>query len=126
MVKTMAPEFDKYCIKSVTDSPFNVMPRAPKGIEPIYFQSHYFYAMSWLINYLGELKDIGIRYESFQELHSQLPSQDKKLKEQLIAASKYHPDQIHALAEQAVDNFIYKDHILERLQRDLLRYLHKP
>ncbi len=94
-------------------------------MRPIEFQSHYFYAMSWLINHLGELKDIGMRYESFKELYSQLPSPEQKLKEQFFASYKYHPDQISALAEMAVDTFIYEDHILERLQRDLLRYLHK-
>jgi hypothetical protein len=125
MVKTMGPEFGKYCIKSVTESPFNMMPRVPKGIRPIEFQSHYFYAMSWLINLLGELKDVGMRYETFKELNAQLPSADRKLKEQFFAACKHHPDQISALAEMAVDTFIYEDHILERLQRDLLRYLHK-
>lgn len=124
-VKTMDQSIAKYCIKSITESPFNALPKAPKGIEPVYLQSHYFYAMSWLINYLGELKDIGIRYESFQELYSQLPAPDRKLKEQFFATCKYHPDQIHALAEMAVDTFIYQDRILERLQRDLLRYLNK-
>lgn len=126
MVKTMDPSFSKYCVKSITTSPFNVMPKSPKLIRPIEIQSHYFYAMSWLINYLGELKDVGIRYETFKELYDQMPGADRKLKDQFMSTCLHHPDQISGLAEMAVDTFIYDDHILERLQRDLLRYLNKP
>ncbi len=123
--KIFGEELSKYCTKEVAVSPFNQMIKAPKNANPICIQSHYFYAMSWLINHLGELKDIAIRHENFDALCEESNVKDKKLKEQFILTCNFQPNEITSHAELAVDNFIHADNVMERLQRDLLRYLAK-
>ncbi len=123
--KMYGDEFKKYCAKEVVSSPFNQFPKAPKNSKSILIQSHHLYSLSWLIAYLGELKDIGIRYENFHALCDGAGVRDKKVTEQFLASCKFHPRDISALAELAADNFIHSDNAMERLQRDLLRYIAK-
>ncbi len=124
-VRTYGEEMKKYCTKDVTSSPFNVMAKAPKGPQPINVQAHYFYAMSWLINHLGELKDVALRTENFEMLCVAANVKDKKLKDKFYSTCKYTPADVPAMAELAVDNFMHRDYVMERLQRDFLRHLAK-
>ncbi|MES2513686.1 MAG: hypothetical protein V4580_06050 [Bacteroidota bacterium] len=56
-----------YQTKSVLNSPFNKLPPKPKGTAIILFDASSFYAISWLINELGELKDDGLRIEELKK-----------------------------------------------------------
>jgi hypothetical protein len=124
-VKIYGDEFKKYCTKDITTSPFNTMAKAPKGPQPIRVQAQHFYAMSWLINHLGELKDVALRTENFEMLCVAANVKDKKLTEKFHTTCKYIPTDVTALSELAVDNFMHRDYVMERLQRDFLRHLAK-
>jgi hypothetical protein len=47
----------KYLTKAIKTSPYNRLPTAPQGGETILFNQDSFYALSWLINELGIIKD---------------------------------------------------------------------
>jgi len=57
----------KYLTQSVLNSPYNKMPDIGNLENPIYLDANHFYAMSWLIATLGDLKDNGLRIEVIAE-----------------------------------------------------------
>ncbi|MEP7237070.1 MAG: hypothetical protein ABI685_04375 [Ferruginibacter sp.] len=66
--KMAAPKYiAKYLTKSITTSPYNVMPDA--GDQPYFllFDQNRFYALSWMIAELGILKDSGLKVEIIKE-----------------------------------------------------------
>ncbi len=120
-IKNIPANLAKYCPKEITSSPFNVFDKAAKGQETIIIQSTHFYALSWLILRLSRLKDIGVRYDSFNEMMRASGSKDAKVIAKFKATCEYDPDQIATLIESDIDDFIYKDFISERICRDIMR-----
>ena len=120
-VKNVPNDVLKYCTDDIISSPFNALPKAQKNQHTLTIQSHYFYAMSWLIQYTGELKDIGQRYEAFKELTKQAGLRNVNVNKQFLASCKHAPTDISSLAEAAIDEFIYRDFIPERICRDFMR-----
>lgn len=63
-----APKFlTKYLTKAITTSPYNVMPAAAAQGHFLVFDQQRFFALSWLIAELGNLKDNGLRVEVIKE-----------------------------------------------------------
>ncbi len=126
-VKVFEKAMEKYCTPEIMKSPFNVLPKAPQNIVPIYIQSHYFYALSWLIAELGTIKDSGLRQLSFNDTVRNAKFKVAKDKDALIKSIEkkieYTHDDISSIAESIVDEFIYTDRILHRIERDILRSL---
>lgn len=122
-VKNIPNDIHKYCTEAIISSPFNTLPKTQKNQHTLNIQSHYFYAMSWLIQYLGDLKDVGIRYECFKELTKQAGIRNIQVNKQFLATCEVVPTDIPSLAEAAIDEFIYRDFIPERICRDLMRSL---
>jgi hypothetical protein len=52
----------KYQTDDVKNSPFNVLPFTPKGVEPILFSKAHFYAVSHIIKALSKIKDVGLKH----------------------------------------------------------------
>lgn len=121
--KKIPADLAKYCPKEISSSPFNAMEKAPKGKAVITIQSHYFYALSWLILRLSNLKDVGIRTEAFNEMMHASGTKDAKLVAKFKGTCDFDPEQIATLAESDIDDFIYKDFITERIWRDIMRSL---
>lgn len=66
--KAAAPKFlSKYLTKAITTSPYNVMPDAGEQKYFLLFDQKRFFALSWLIAELGNLKDNGLRVEVMKE-----------------------------------------------------------
>ena len=66
--KTAAPRFlSKYLTKAITTSSYNVMPDAGDLKYFLIFDQNRFYAISWLIAELGNLKDSGLKVEVIKE-----------------------------------------------------------
>lgn len=66
--KTKAPEYlKKYLTKAITTSPYNVMPDAADQKYFLLFEQNRFYALSWVIAELGNLKDNGLKVEVIKE-----------------------------------------------------------
>jgi hypothetical protein len=66
--KTATPKYlTKYLTKEITGSPFNIMPDAADQKCFLLFDKNRFYALSWLIAELGNLKDGGLKVEVIKE-----------------------------------------------------------
>ncbi len=66
--KTKAPEFlKKYLTKTIITSPYNIMPDAADQKHFLLIDQNRFYALSWMIAELGNLKDNGLKMEIIKE-----------------------------------------------------------
>lgn len=66
--KTAAPKYlTKYLTKEITGSPYNTMPDAADQKYFLLLDKNRFYALSWLIAELGNLKDTGLKVEVIKE-----------------------------------------------------------
>ena len=66
--KAVTPKFlSKYLTKAITTSPYNVMPDAADQKFFLLFDQNRFFALSWLIAELGNLKDNGLRVQVIKE-----------------------------------------------------------
>ncbi|HMU72236.1 MAG TPA: hypothetical protein PKD93_05835, partial [Ferruginibacter sp.] len=68
----------KYLTKAITGSPYNVMPDAGDLRYFLLLDKNRFYALSWMISELGNLKDSGLRLEVIKEALIQSGSTDEK------------------------------------------------
>lgn len=57
----------KYCTKEITTSPFNKMPEQGIAQHRLVLEQHYFFALSWMIAELGNLKDSGLHVIAIKE-----------------------------------------------------------
>lgn len=121
VIKLIPQEIKKYCTKDIVTSPFNVMVKPAKDQKTIEIQSPHFFALSWLIQNLSQLKDTGIRNIAFNELVITAAVKDKNLRQKFLKTCKFNPDDVCALAEQTIDEFIYRDLIPDRVGRDIKR-----
>lgn len=65
--KKAAAFLSKYLTKEITGSPYNIMPEAGDLQYFLLLDKDRFYALSWMINELGKLKDNGLRLEIVKE-----------------------------------------------------------
>ena len=72
--KKMPKHLAKYLTKAITTSPFNVMPDAGDNRYFLLLEKNYFYALSWMIAELGNLKDSGLRIIAVKEALSEISS----------------------------------------------------
>lgn len=68
----------KYLTKAITGSPYNVMPDAGDLRYFLLLDKTRFYALSWMISELGNLKDSGLRLEVIKEALIQSGSTNEK------------------------------------------------
>lgn len=65
--KTTPKHLSKYLTKAIVTSPFNKMPDAKDTKYFLLINKKYFYALSWMIAELGNLKDEGLRIIALKE-----------------------------------------------------------
>jgi hypothetical protein len=66
--KTATPKYlSKYLTKAVKSSPYIILPDAAEQKHFLLFDKNRFYALSWLISELGNLKDSGLQVEVIKE-----------------------------------------------------------
>lgn len=120
--KTAAPNnlLKHYLTPEIINLPFNKLPKSQKGIPPVYIQSQNFYALSWLINELGKLKDEGLKRMAVQDAIKGMESANNKLRDYLLKDVR-SLNSICDEAENVVDDFVYNNGVLERIKRDLNR-----
>ncbi len=76
--KTTIPKFlSKYLTKEITGSPYNVMPQAGIHKHFLLLEKNRFFALSWMINELGNLKDGGLKVEVLKEAVMQTSPADE-------------------------------------------------
>ncbi|HQW83688.1 MAG TPA: hypothetical protein PK987_04475 [Ferruginibacter sp.] len=77
--KKATPKFlSKYLTKEITGSRYNIMPDAGTQNFFLLFDKNRFYALSWMIAELGNLKDNGLRAEVIKEALLQTSEKDEK------------------------------------------------
>lgn len=78
--KTASPKYlTKYLTKEITGSKYNVMPDAGTQKHFLLLNKNRFYALSWMINELGNLKDNGLKVEVIKEAIMQTSAADEKV-----------------------------------------------
>lgn len=70
-----AAKWNKYLTPKIVNSPFNQLTRAD-DIAPIEMNANAFYAMSWLIDALGTLKDQGLRLLELSKVWGEIEGVD--------------------------------------------------
>ena len=121
--KTTTPNdlLKHYLTPEIINLPFNKLPKRQKGISPLFIQSQNFYALSWIINELGNLKDEGLkRLVVLETLSAMKLSQKDSLRDYLLKDVR-SINSICDVAENIVDDFVYNNGVLERITRDLKR-----
>lgn len=108
-----------YQTKEILNSPYNKLPVKPKHTALIEYDKDSFYALSWLINYLGNLKDTGMKLESltkyifeFEDL-TEAMAMDKACK--LLGLKNTTQEDILKDASDVLRKFVLQDKILNTL-----------
>jgi hypothetical protein len=112
----------KYQTPEIVDSPYNVLAAPPNDIEPIPFSKPHFYAISYIIKSLGELKDNGLKYHILVEAVQQLEilsidASKEKVKSILGKGFQEETEILNSagsLLQQCIDDKILKGLILDK------------
>lgn len=113
--------YKTYCTKAITSNPYNKMSKAPSKGLVLTIEAHHFYALSYLIGTLGELKDIGQRCMVFEELMNAAQIKDTKATEAYFAAQDIHPFQIPATTMDLLDQMLASEQLFYYLIKDVMR-----
>ncbi len=65
--KAPSKNLQKYLTSAILNSPYNKMPDAANNRHFLLLEQNYFYALSWMIANLGDLKDAGLRVIAIKE-----------------------------------------------------------
>jgi hypothetical protein len=108
-----------YLTKDIIQSPYNKLPKKPKNIAIMEYDSDSFFALSWVIKELGILKDNGLRIEALADAIQKVEKIDAQhATEKAIGLLGVKKDATALILKQASDmiyNFIVKDKILDTL-----------
>ncbi len=108
-----------YFTKDILNSPFNKLPAKPKNTANIHFDADSFYALSWLINELGKLKDVGLKIQAVtdaiyvSEEVSEIQAKEKAIS--VLGFKKTIEADILKQASERIKTAIWKDKILDKL-----------
>jgi len=108
-----------YFTKEILNSPYNKLPVKRKQSTIIEFDEPSFFALSWLINHLGNLKDTGMKLESLSQYIYQfedvteIKSQQKAAKLLGLKTTTYAD--ILKEASDVLKTFVIDDKILDSL-----------
>ena len=122
-IKHASEDLKKYLTDEIVKLPYNQLPSAKKGVMPIYIESPNFYALSWLIQELGNLKDMGLKWKVIDEatVNAKQTENADALSKSLKKLIPHSPEEILEIAQNLTDDFIHKHHMLTRIKRDLRR-----
>lgn len=117
--ETTPAYISKYLTPEIVNSPFNKMPEAKNGSPVIYLDANHFYAMSWLIAELGNLKDSGLKIEAVAEtLTAANPETDRHSAEEkataLLGAGQMKMQEILEKSK-AISNTFFAERVLQQL-----------
>ncbi len=114
--KKSSAAYKKYLTPSVLKSPYNVLPKATKGIKTINFDKTEFYCLSWIVNELGTYKDNGFRIEILETLAAQelLPLKEVNL-DLILPKNQLTVPEILKEVSAKCQVFFEKDKTLQKL-----------
>jgi len=75
--KNMPKHLAKYCSKEITSSPYNTLPAVGRSTYILLLEQNYYFALSWMIAELGNIKDNGLHVVAVKEALLQTASLDE-------------------------------------------------
>jgi hypothetical protein len=114
--------FQKYLQPDVVNNPYNKLPAKLKDSRIIYIKSIYFYALSWIIEELGKLKDEGLfKYHIINELKgsNNISADHKQLTLDELEINEDYSKVISNIAKEICNDFFKKNLILQHILADL-------
>lgn len=116
--KKMPQHLAKYLTSQITGSPYNKMPDAGDVTYFLLLEQNYFYALSWMIDALGKIKDRGLHVVAVKEALQQTTklSDADALKKtyQLLGTKQTKLEQLLVEAEKICQTY-FGEHNLENL-----------
>jgi hypothetical protein len=110
---------NNYFTKEVLNSPYNNLPVKPKNVTIIEFDANSFFALSWIIKELGNLKDTGLNIEKLSNaifISEDITAIEAKNKAiSILGLKKTIESDILKTASTIVNTTLLKDKILEKL-----------
>lgn len=108
-----------YFTKEVMNSPFIKLPAKPKNTAIIEFDADSFYALSWLIEELGKLKDDGLKVHELKDAiyisEKVTEDQAKEKAVSILGLKKTVESDILKQASENIKTALSKDKILDKL-----------
>ena len=117
----------KYVTTKIVNSPFNAFPGLKRGWKPIKINANDFYALSWMIAELGDIKDKGLKIHAITEAleYKGILEGDRAIKKAMeISGQKgVTVRDLLSQAESITHDFVFKHHVLDKLQNDIAKYV---
>lgn len=109
--------FSKYLTPAILQSPYNKMPDGSALADHIFLNSNCFYALSWMIDRLGILKDNGLRISAVEEgLLARYQAQGDITSLAMSLCGADQPSVADILKEaQEITGTFFREHILENI-----------
>ncbi|MEO5911081.1 MAG: hypothetical protein ABIP95_09355 [Pelobium sp.] len=112
-----------YLTKEVLTNKYNKLPEMKKGIPPIFLSQSAFYALSWLINESGILKDNGLKVvcveEALKEIGDLKEDEIQKTANSLTNSEEISLKDIKERMKFISDHFVFTDRVFDILIKDL-------
>ncbi len=118
-IKSNAKYKINYFNKEILYSPYNQLPKKPKNTFIIEYNSEAFFALSWIINELGKLKDNGINLQMLSdaiyiaENLNRVEAEEKSIS--LLALHKGVNEEILRNASDIMKTYLTEDKLLDAL-----------
>lgn len=110
---------NNYFTKEVLNSPYNKLPVKPNNVAIIEFDANSFFALSWIIKGLGNLKDTGLNIEKLSNaifISEDITAIEAKNRAiSILGLKKTIESDILKTASTIVNTALLKDKILEKL-----------
>ena len=118
-IKSNAKYKINYFNKEILNSPYDQLPKKPKNTIIIEYNSEAFFALSWIINELGKLKDNGINLQMLSdaiyivENLNRIEAEEKSIS--LLALHKGINEEILRNASSIMKTYLTEDKLLDAL-----------
>lgn len=118
-------KLQKYLTEEIITSPFNSFPKNETEESSVYYKDNYFFALSWIINELGNLKDRGLFVTAITEAienteNTNSKTAHKKACELLKEEENCLTEILHQTKVIVTD--FYKNEVMEKLNKDLKQF----
>lgn len=113
-VEPVPGDLKKYMTKAIKESRYNILPPREEGIEPVYLSAPHFYALSWVIAEIGEIKDDGLKIEAFNHAGKEAGLSEGTVAP-LLRDCKHTLGTIPDRVAEIARTFIIKDAVLKSL-----------
>jgi hypothetical protein len=125
--KKIPSSLRKYVTNEIVKSPFSQLPPRKKGAVTIKINANNFYALSWIIARLGDLKDRGLKVHAIEEamkITGMEPERTAHKKALVLSGEKdFRIPDILSAAEKITHELVFKHHVLDKLENDFLKYV---